>query len=189
MRDDCRKVAKVGKNISAALHDYHADCFRISNGGANCSLKLLLGGAWDELLSTPFVWAGVGFQACESREGQNSTQRQNYTLNKVLECAFCSEPASLGMNGGMPICATPALVRLTVCPSQVWWPDAITAAMDVMRTCQSSEACSSLCYGHKDWNNTKTKVRELTFYSLTSWSRLSFGIAEVRVPARQSVLW
>ena len=63
MRDDCRKVAEVGKNISAALHDYHADCFRISNGGANCSLKLLLGGAWDELLSTQ-AYACVSVSVC-----------------------------------------------------------------------------------------------------------------------------
>jgi hypothetical protein len=55
MQLDCEAVAGFGKNISVALFEYHADCFRIVHGGANCTLKRALGHPWDHLLGVPFI--------------------------------------------------------------------------------------------------------------------------------------
>ncbi len=148
--EECAQIAGVGKKIAAGLVEYQADCFRILHGGANCSLKLQLGGIWDDLLDTPFDWTGKGLQSCKDY----SAAFGDYTVDSTYKCSFCSDA-----NGTQPTaCASPALVRLSVCASEAWWPEAAAAAYEAISMCQSSASCASLCYGYTSWNTTRREA-------------------------------
>jgi hypothetical protein len=150
--EECAKIESVGKKIAAGLVEYQADCFRILHGGANCSLKLQLPGIWDDLLDTPFDWTGKGLQSCQDFRAEFG----DYTVDSTYKCSFCSDA-----NGTQPkACASPALVRLSVCASEAWWPDAAAAAYEAISMCQSSDICASLCYGYTSWNATKREAAE-----------------------------
>lgn len=167
MQQDCEAVAGFGKNISVALFEYHADCFRIVNGGANCTLRRALGQSWDQLFDTPFEWSGAGLKSCDSRSNRSNTMNGTNALSSSplsygdfqadnsYKCAVCSGSVAAGST-----CATPAIVRLTVCPTEVWWPRATSAAVDALSMCQSNPHCAFLCYGHDAWNRTRIEVGE-----------------------------
>ncbi len=168
MQKDCEAVAGFGKHISVALFEYHADCFRIVNGGANCTLKRALGQSWDQLLDTPFEWSGAGLKSCRSNtsSGTNASNSSapssslqlsygDFQADNSYKCAVCS-----GNDAAGSTCATPAMVRLTVCPAEVWWPRATSAAVDTLSMCQSNPHCAFLCYGHEAWNRTRIEVGE-----------------------------
>ena len=139
MQQDCSAVASSGRNLALALVDYQADCFRVTNGGANCSLKQALGEPWDHLLDTPFQWSGIGLQSCFSAANSNAAGVfGDYNMNSSYKCAFCtlqtttSDSYSSGSNDSFK-CATPAMIRLSVCPSEAWWPHATQAALDTLK--------------------------------------------------------
>jgi len=159
-RQDCGAVESIGRNITAALLEYQADCFRIWAGGARCSLKRSLGAPWDQLLDTPLNWTGAGLGACEANgtaDGASGGEFGDYTANTSFKCAFCGASAAWGSVDAND-CASPAIVRLSVCPVEAWWPAALSVAQDALSICQSDAACASLCYGFDEWNRTQSHV-------------------------------
>jgi hypothetical protein len=160
MQEDCEAVAGLGKSISVALFEYHADCFRIVRGGANCTLKRALGEPWDHLLDTPFEWSGAGLKSCSSIPNISAPLSYgDFQANTSYKCAVCSGEWDGGRNDAAGSrCATPAMVRLTVCPAEVWWQRATSAAVDTLSMCQSNPHCAFLCYGHEAWNHTRSEV-------------------------------
>ena len=159
-REDCGAVAGIGRNLTAALLEYQADCFRIWEGAARCSLKQSIGAPWDQVLDTPFNWTGSGLVACPA----NSTSLGDYNATTSFKCAFCGASAVYGAKS--TVCASPALVRLSVCPVEAWWPAALWSAQHMLSVCQSNAACSSLCYGFDEWNRTRTHVEKTTLLPL-----------------------
>jgi hypothetical protein len=153
MKQDCEAVANFGKKISAALFEYEADCFRIQSGGGNCTFKLFLGQPWDEMVDTPFDWTGQGLLSCNNSDGAYG----DFNVNSSFRCAFCS--SSTLRESPNATCVSPAMIRMTVCPSEVWWPQGISSALRALSMCQSdSQDCSRLCYGHTNWNGTLASV-------------------------------
>jgi hypothetical protein len=143
-----------------ALFEYHADCFRIVRGGANCTLKRALGEPWDHLLDTPFEWSGAGLKSCSSIPNISAPLSYgDFQANTSYKCAVCSGGGYVGgIDAAGSRCATPAMVRLTVCPAEVWWQRATSAAVDTLSMCQSNPHCAFLCYGHEAWNHTRSEV-------------------------------
>jgi hypothetical protein len=162
---DCSASDIYGKQIAAKLFEYEADCFRIMHAGSNCTLKLELGEPWDKLLDTPFVWSSPGLQRCNP---ELNISFGDFNANTSFQCAFCRQVflfplkkyvffPGLSTNththtryaylrndsskyvGDDNACASSAMVRLSVCTSEVWFSNATSAALDTFALCQSSK--------------------------------------------------
>jgi len=147
MQQDCEALSDFGKNVSAALFEYHADCFRFVYGGANCTLKKALGQPWDHLLDTPFEWTGAGLQSCAGLQSNTSAplslEYGDFVADTSYKCSVCAANDGAAPRGSS--CATPAMVRLAVCPAEVWWPRVVRAASDVLAMCQVRDFVYDQC--------------------------------------------
>jgi len=140
----------------------------LRGAGANCSLTSL-GDNWDRLLTSPSGWTGLGFPACG--EGGHHT-RPSIDLSSHRNASASQLRLPERGSGG---CVAPAAVRLSVCPSQAWWPQAAAAALDLVSVCQSREACARICYGHRAWNASTLKVVR------SRWPPTCVGATEIEI--------
>jgi len=92
MTEDCATAAPFGMQLYVALLEYQADCFRITNGGANCTLKRALGAPWDALFDTPFDWKEQGFQSCAGNDGGGYG---DYTETRHSSAHFARSPPTI----------------------------------------------------------------------------------------------